>query len=112
MDVAGFFGDDEGDAPVQYRTGSDGLRIGVIPRTCKAGLHDLAVVGYRPISGVGNTSEPGEILIISCLACKGPNHYWQLVMSGPPPDRSELDDGPYRDAMTQRIVRPSRGDRG
>ncbi len=78
-----------------YRLDQVGERVGVIPATCRRGLHSLAVTGYRAYV------PDDEILRVSCTACntEAPPHWdqWWLRTTAPAPDRAELDDAPYRD---------------
>lgn len=83
-----------------YRTDpATGDRVGVLPRTCKRGLHDLYRSGYTP-------QMRGEsLLAIACIACRdvdhSPDYAWSLTTSGPPPARAELDDKPYEGHQPQ-----------
>jgi hypothetical protein len=85
---------------VVYRKDATGARVGVTPATCRRGEHALHQVGYR-----AHVADTG-ILKISCNAChdRQPprfDHYWSLRLDGLPPDRAELDDGPYQDLLTK-----------
>jgi hypothetical protein len=76
------------DGDLIYRTDELGARIGVLPATCRLGLHSLAQVGYR----AHNT--PEGHLSVSCNGCHDTS--WTLRLTEEPPARAELDDQPYR----------------
>jgi hypothetical protein len=82
------------DLDLIYRTDALGVRVGVLPATCRRGEHSLHQAGYR-----AHDTNSGY-LHVSCNACHGevpprPDHYWALRLTGPAPARAELDDEPY-----------------
>jgi hypothetical protein len=80
------------DGALVCRVDGTGRRIAVLPATCKAGAHPLTV------AQCGATVYAGE-LHLSCPACAavpGVDHCWRLSLTGPSPERAELDDEPYR----------------
>jgi hypothetical protein len=89
MDASGSQWHSDGD--LIYRTDELGVRIGVLPATCRLGAHSLAQVGYR----AHNTQE--GTLTVRCNACRDTS--WRLRLTGEPPARAELDDLPYRARM-------------
>ncbi|EWM15224.1 hypothetical protein [Kutzneria sp. 744] len=96
------------DGPVRYRRDGINRLVGVMPATCKQGLHALHVVGYTARE---TTSEHGsqELLAITCAACVSANlsgATWYLVRTQPRPELAELDDEPYRDIEPQLMERP------
>ncbi|UVS80613.1 hypothetical protein [Actinokineospora sp. UTMC 2448] len=97
------FDDREPDGEVRYHRDSIGARVGVLPATCKVGIHSVSKTGYRAI-------ERNGVLYLSCTACSedlDPDHFWALRTDGPSPSRIELDDAPYL-AMTRNMVVPDR----
>lgn len=89
------------DGLVRYRIDRDGARIGVLPATCKRGLHTL-VENYTA------SAESGT-LRVTCETCANaphPDHSWRLELSGEPPERAELDDTAYVDIEPVFQVRP------
>lgn len=90
--MAGETGQNQVHGRVRYRTDGYGGRIAVFPATCRRGLHQLAVSGYRAREGDG-------LLRLRCDACAAAGHpdgTWQLLATGPVANLAELDDGPYR----------------
>jgi hypothetical protein len=81
------------DGPVMYRTDPlTGELVGIIPATCKRGLHSHHKLGYRA------REDADGYLIVECTFCVDAHladGYWTLVLDGPRPVRAELDDGPY-----------------
>jgi hypothetical protein len=92
MDAPGSRWQPDGD--LVYRTDGQGIRVGVLPATCRRGEHSLHAVGYRAHdTGAGH-------LQVSCDACNKyvppvRDQYWALRLTGPTPERAELDDTPY-----------------
>jgi hypothetical protein len=92
------------DGAVHYRRDGSGQRVGMIPATCKRGLHNLAQGGYRTRVADGD----GTLLKVMCTACSAahdPDYAWSLTIAGAPPDRVEMDDEPYQDVKAFFVVR-------
>lgn len=91
------------DGPVRYRYDVvTGKRIGIMPATCKRGVHSLAEVGYEA------TERDGR-LVIRCKACAAipkPDHSWHLTSTAPTPSSAELADGPYVGIDPHFVARP------
>ena len=103
------------DGDVQYRVTEHGTRVGILPATCKRGLHSLAETGYSHTD-----SDKENLLHITCPMCLAephPDHTWRLRTTPPAPAAAELDDSAYSDVEPQfqappiphqsRIVRPT-----
>lgn len=78
------------DASVHYRTDGYGLRVAVLPATCRYG-HALGAGGYR-------VRESNGLLRVRCAACASngvSDPYWTLAGSGPAANLAELDGTPY-----------------
>ena len=76
---------------MRYRTDGYGARVAVFPSTCRRGLHQLGLTGYRAREGDG-------LLRLRCDACAAAgatDGAWCLRTSGPVANVAELDDGPY-----------------
>lgn len=86
------------DGDVRYRV-AHGVRIGILPATCKRGLHSLARCGY--IHSVDDTQNLLRITCLVCCAEPHPDHTWRLRMVPPAPAAAELDDSFYRDVVPQ-----------
>jgi hypothetical protein len=73
----------------------DGIQqlIGVLPRTCRTGGHDLHYVGYTH----EYVNRPGQhrLIVVRCPSCRPPDDCWVLVQSKERPFRVELDDSWY-----------------
>ncbi|MGW5054770.1 hypothetical protein [Actinokineospora sp. NPDC004072] len=97
------YDDREPDGPLHYRRDGLGARIGVLPATCKVGVHPVGRTGYRAV-------ERNGIVYLSCTACAedlDPDHFWALRATGQTPTRVELDDTPYL-TMPRNMVQPDR----
>lgn len=94
---------------VHYRTDGSLGRVGILPATCKRGLHALATVGYRATEPAGGVA--GGVVRVSCAACAAlphPDHAWRLATTPPAPAAAELDDRPYAHLHPRFIAQPSR----
>ncbi|SER91614.1 hypothetical protein [Actinokineospora terrae] len=88
------FDDRPPDATVHYRHTNAGVRVAVLPATCKVGIHSLHAVGYK-----ARVDQVDGVVRISCDSCaEAPDvdHFWVLRTTGAIPDLAELDDEPYR----------------
>jgi hypothetical protein len=81
------------DASLVYRYDRLGDCVGVIPATCRRGIHSLWTVGYDWMRDI-------NILKLSCRGCSEGHRpawdsAWSLLLTRPDPERVEMDDGPY-----------------
>ncbi|AHH98623.1 hypothetical protein [Kutzneria albida] len=82
----------EPDGELRCRTDSTGLRIALLPATCKRGVHVLTLAeGWM-------VAQDGEIHIVctGCASVPGADGHWRLTVTGPNPVRAELDHELYR----------------
>ena len=95
------------DGPVHYRVDGTGWRVGILPATCKRGLHSLHQAGYRA------AEKDGE-LRVTCQACAAephPDHSWRLSTTEPRPEAAELDELPTPGSIRCSSVGQSSADR-
>ncbi|GLZ42845.1 hypothetical protein [Actinokineospora sp. NBRC 105648] len=101
------FDDRPPDATVHYRHTNAGIRVAVLPATCKVGTHSLRTGGYQA------RADPNDgVVRISCHQCaEAPDvdHFWVLRTTGAIPDLAELDDDPYRHVVPLMIDPRGRG---
>jgi hypothetical protein len=96
----------ESDAPCDgtliYRADGYGGVLAVLPATCRRGVHQLGVSGYRATEG-------GGVVRVRCEACAtqtATGSTWVLRTTGPVANRAELDDGPYLALLAEQVARP------
>lgn len=83
------------DGMLRCRVDGAGARVAILPATCKLGLHSLSPAECGAIVR-------GSEVHVNCAACAavpGADPCWRLTISGPSPDRAELDDEPYLDLI-------------
>lgn len=93
------------DGAVHYRVDPLGRRVGVLPATCKRGLHSLAKTGYS--HALNDEQQTLRITCPVCMAEGHPDHTWRLTTTPPLPASAELDDGAYRGIEPQFQARPT-----
>ncbi len=98
--------DTESDTPCNaalvYRTDGFGGVLAVLPSTCRRGLHQLGVTGYRATEGGGVVRVRCDV----CAACTAAGSTWVLRTTGPAANRAELDDVPYLALLAEQGARP------
>lgn len=104
MDWRGRSGAARADTNMVYRL-DGGVRVGVLPATCKRRLHSLHTTGYTATV----VDDDSDVLHVSCDVCKTqphPDHFWRLALDGGAlsPAWCELDDEPYQDVEPHYVV--------
>lgn len=97
------------DGPVRYRTDSTaGVRIGILPATCKRGLHSLTDSRYQ-------ATVVDDLLRVACVACEeqhDPDYCWTLTLSDPHLRVPSLTTGRTRTSSQSSIkARPGQASR-